>query len=260
MTGGKDLSSEEARAKQILPRITGSLPSDSEFHPSESSRDMDPSVLSFARPGTSTESLPSPLEATLLDNLPTPRVSAAPVPMTSISAEVLTDQTVTSPDITASNCSPDQQKAAPAVPPTQSQRPRQRTDSVMTFNAGGAESIFSLLPRETRPVLRRMLFVEPSSRCTFTDLLKGKGKASGLLCGCKVDPHSGRRTPAPSSGIETPPGGHCVDHDDCDPEDEDDGDDWLKNIKSCSQSGVEPCHVHIKVPVDEKQGRKKFFH
>lgn len=260
MTGGKDLSSEEARAKQILPRITGSLPSDSEFHPSESPRDMDPSVLSFARPGTSTESLPSPLEATLLDNLPTPRVSAAPVPMTSISAEVLTDQTVTSPDITASNCSPDQQKVAPAVPPTQSQRPRQRTDSVMTFNAGGAESIFSLLPRETRPVLRRMLFVEPSSRCTFTDLLKGKGKASGLLCGCKVDPHSGRRTPAPSSGIETPPGGHCVDHDDCDPEDEDDGDDWLKNIKSCSQSGVEPCHVHIKVPVDEKQGRKKFFH
>jgi len=216
---------------------------------------MDPSVLSFARPGTSTESLPSPLEATLLDNLLTPGVSATP--SASIGAEALTNQAVTSLDISASDSSLEQGSAIPSL---QLHRPRQRTDSVMTFNAGGAESIFRLLPRETRPALRRMLFVEPSSRCTFTDLLKGRGKASGLLCGCKVDPHSGRRTPASSSsGLETPPGGHCVDHDDCDPEDEDDGDEWLKNIKSCSQSGA-GCHVHIKVPVDEKQGRKKFFH
>jgi len=247
------LSCAEARAKQILPQIAGSLYPSSDFHTSENLRDMDPSVLSFARPGTSTESLPSPLEATLLDNLPTPGVSAA-----STSAEVVTSQAVTSLDISASDSSLEQ---GSTVPSPRLLRPRQRTDSVMTFNAGGAESIFRLLPRETRSALRRMLFVEPSSRCTFTDLLKGRGKASGLLCGCKVDPHSGRRTPASSSsGLETPPGGHCVDHDDCDPEDEDDGDEWLKNIKSCSQSGAEPCHVHIKVPVDEKQGRKKFFH
>lgn len=255
LTSGKALSCAEARAKQILPQIAGSPCSSSDSHILENLRDMDPSVLSFARPGASTESLPSPLEATLLDNLPTPGVGAAPA---SMGAEVLTSQAVTSLDISASDSSLEQ---GSAVPSPQLHRPRQRTDSMMTFHAGGAESIFRLLPRETRPALRRMLFVEPSSRCTFTDLLKGRGKASGLLCGCKVDPHNGRRTPASSSTcLETPPGGHCVDHDDCDPEDEDDGDEWLKNIKSCSQSGAKPCHAHIKVPVDEKQGRKKFFH
>jgi hypothetical protein len=98
-----------------------------------------------------------------------------------------------------------------------------------------------------------MLFVEPSSRCTLTDLLKGRGKTSGLLCGCKVDRASS------SSGIETPTGGHCIDHDDYDPEDEDDGDEWLKSIAPCSRPGAVPSHIHIKVPVDEKQGKKKFF-
>jgi len=100
-----------------------------------------------------------------------------------------------------------------------------------------------------------MLFVEPSSRCTLTDLLKGKGKTSGLLCGCEV----GRKRGSTASGIETPPGGHCVDHDDCDPEDEDDGDDWLKSIVPCSRPGAQPCHMHIKVATDEKQGKRKFF-
>jgi hypothetical protein len=122
---------------------------------------------------------------------------------------------------------------------------------VTTFHGGGAESIFRLLPRETRPALRRMLFVEPSARCTLTDLLKGKGKSSSLLCGCHLHSESG-------SGVETPPGGHCADHD-CDPEDEDDGDEWLKSIEPCSREGVVPKHVHIKVAVDEKQRKRRFF-
>ncbi len=67
---------------------------------------------------------------------------------------------------------------------TPAKRRLQRSDSVTTFHGGGSESIFRLLPRETRPALRRMLFVEPASRCTLTDLLKGRGKTSGLLCGC----------------------------------------------------------------------------
>lgn len=127
---------------------------------------------------------------------------------------------------------------------------RQRSDSVTTFHGGGAESIFRLLPRETRPALRRMLFVEPSARCTLTDLLKGKGKVSGLLCGCHG--HEG----ATSNGVDAPPGGHCEDHD-CDPEEEDDGDEWLKSIVPCS-SGVPPQHVHIKVAVDHKHKRRFF--
>lgn len=60
------------------------------------------------------------------------------------------------------------------------------------------------------------------------------------------------------SGMGTPPGQHCVDHD-CDPEDEDDGDDWLKSIVPCSAVGVQPKHVHIRVAVDEKQGKRRFF-
>jgi len=128
---------------------------------------------------------------------------------------------------------------------------RPRSDSVTTYHGGGAESIFRLLPRETRPALRRMLFVEPSSRCTLTDLLKGKGKTSGLLCGCQVD-----KTKA--TGFDSPPGGHCVDHDECDPDEEDDGDEWLKSIVTCSGYGV-PQHNHIKATFDEKQTKRKFF-
>jgi hypothetical protein len=127
---------------------------------------------------------------------------------------------------------------------------RKRSDSVTTFQAGGAESIFRLLPRETRPALRRMLFVEPSARCTLTDLLKGKGKTSGLLCGCHAV--SG------NSGVNTPPGGHCVDHD-CDPEEEDDGDEWLKSIQPCSLPDHTPSHVHIKVAVEEGKHKRRFF-
>jgi len=93
-----------------------------------------------------------------------------------------------------------------------------------------------------------MLFVEPTARCTLTDLLKGKGKTSGLLCGCHG--HG-------SNGVDTPPGGHCEDHD-CDPEEEDDGDEWLKSIVTCSDAQPSN-HVHIKVAVDEKQQKRRFF-
>lgn len=94
-----------------------------------------------------------------------------------------------------------------------------------------------------------MLYVEPSSRCTLTDLLKGRGKTSRLLCGC--DGHSRER----GASVE----GRCVDHDDCDTEDEDDGDEWIKSIQPCSAGGA-MSHNHIRVVADEKKsGRKKFF-
>ncbi|KAI0256760.1 kinase-like domain-containing protein [Lactifluus subvellereus] len=129
------------------------------------------------------------------------------------------------------------------------------TASVATHHAclGGAESIFLLLPRETRPAIRRMLFVEPEARCTLTDLLKGRGKTSGLLCGCH------RHDGDPSShGIDTLPGGVCQDHD-LSAEEEDDGDAWLKGIMPCSTPGVKPEHMHIKVAVEEKANKRRFF-
>jgi len=105
-----------------------------------------------------------------------------------------------------------------------------------------------------------MLFVEPTSRCTLTDLLKGRGKTSGLLCGCQTDKNAAAgandngNAESSSSSLSM---GYCVDHDDCD--EEDDGDEWLKSIESCSKPGIVPNHVHIKVAVEEKQGKRKFF-
>jgi serine/threonine protein kinase len=124
--------------------------------------------------------------------------------------------------------------------------------SVATYHHGGADSIFRLLPRETRPAVRRMMHLEPTARCTLTDLLRGRGKQSDILCGCNS--HNGSRV----SGIDTPPTMPCEDHGMLDPEDEDDGDEWLKSIEPCSQSEVEARHSHIKMPVDEKQKRKFF--
>jgi len=174
--------------------------------------------------------------------------------------------------------------------PSGTVKKRQRSDSVTTFHGGGAESIFRLLPRETRPALRRMLHVEPGARCTLTDLLKGRGKHGNILCGCLAGfphlnsdgsmstlngvVHEGSKEPGPgnvngsingksavnssTSTLSTVHQPYCVDHD-CDPEDEDNGDPWLTSIPACSTPGAKPDHVHIKVAVDEKAGKKKFF-
>jgi hypothetical protein len=105
-----------------------------------------------------------------------------------------------------------------------------------------------------------MLFVEPTSRCTLTDLLKGRGKTSSLLCGCPVGVEAKAAAAAGGAdGSFHAHAGYCVDHDDHDEEDEDDGDDWLRSIEPCSKVGVVPGHMHIKVAVDEKQGKRKFF-
>jgi len=88
-----------------------------------------------------------------------------------------------------------------------------------------------------------MMYIEPTARCTLSDLLKGKGKAGGLVCKC--------------GGLEC--GGSLNHEGDCGPlEDEDEGDDWLKSIVPCSVHGHAPDHVHIKVTVDEHK-KKKFF-
>ena len=44
-------------------------------------------------------------------------------------------------------------------------------------------------------------------------------------------------------------------------EDEDEGDDWLRSIKPCSElaEGKMSQHSHIKVAVDEKAHKKRFF-
>lgn len=208
--------------------------------------EMDASVLKFARPGKSTESLPStPVKSIETIDESTPIVKA--VDHAFVKGTATEPQAAQTEKPAAEDKS--QKKAENGTPEKSNSTRRQRSDSVATYHGGGAESIFRLLPRETRPALRRMLFVEPTARCTLTDLLKGKGKTSSLLCGCHD--HS-------NSGVDTPPDKYCEDHD-CDPEEEDDGDEWLKSINPCSEDVKTPDHVHIKVAVDEKQHKRRFF-
>ena len=60
--------------------------------------------------------------------------------------------------------------------PTTANSVRARSMSIAsnsTWTTGAADSIFRLLPRETRSCLTRMLTIEPSIRCTLADLLRG---------------------------------------------------------------------------------------
>lgn len=73
----------------------------------------------------------------------------------------------------------EQQRPSSASNASRTSRPttqRTRSDSVAsnaTWTTGAADSIFRLLPRETRSCLTRMLTIEPSLRCTLADLLRG---------------------------------------------------------------------------------------
>ncbi|KAI0720969.1 hypothetical protein C8T65DRAFT_692488 [Cerioporus squamosus] len=297
----------------VISQSTQTLPAlFSEMEPidhSDSPQEMDPSVLSYPRPGSSTESLPvSPtlgpadlsmrrplLGPTHRSNTVHPLSPSVDIPKSAPQSLPETDEVSGSPvktrDFAQENKSRQlaaveavQEKVADAEKSVQeskdaetkssttasssttvapssistTSRPKPKTEdstatvrrrtrtssvtSVATFSTGGAESIFRLLPRESRSAIRRMLFVEPSARCTLTDLLKGKGKSNDLLCGCN------------SHDKDSP---RCQDH--CAPEDEDEGDEWLKSIIPCSVEGHIPTHQHIKVTVDEKHHKRRFF-
>ncbi|WWD08527.1 hypothetical protein V865_006639 [Kwoniella europaea PYCC6329] len=122
--------------------------------------------------------------------------------------------------------------------------------STRTFQSGGAESIFRLLPRESRSAIMRMLAVEPAIRCTLSDLLVGRGK-DDMMCSCGSPECSGSILPPPKeiTGLSN--------------DELDDGDEWVKNIECCSHQhhlqGKPAGHSHIKV-VPEEKPKKKLFH
>ncbi|KAH9951917.1 Pkinase-domain-containing protein [Amylocystis lapponica] len=253
-----------SQSTATLPATMPSLP------PTSEGSDMDPSVRDFARPGDSTESLPavhSPIKdlpraprrsltfPTLLSSSPQETkkpedwvmlegtaeetVKDAHLAKVGVAQAKVTDAEQSKKD------SPSQEKAQSKKEKTASRR-RTRADSsasVATFHSGGAESIFRLLPRESRAAIQRMMYIEPTARCTLTDLLYGRGRSNDLLCGCN------------SHAKDSP---RCQDHQH-EPEAEDDGDPWLKSIAPCSQEGVHPTHTHIRVAVDEKQHKRRFF-
>lgn len=107
--------------------------------------------------------------------------------------------------------------AAQALSMTPAKETRTRSDSVAssaTWTTGAADSIFRLLPRESRSCLTRMLTVDTSIRCTLADLLRG-GEGDDV--------------------------------------DESRKDDWLPNIKPCiynkgaMSANREDQHDHIKI-------------
>ena len=94
------------------------------------------------------------------------------------------------------------------------------------------------------------MHIEPTGRCTLSDLLVGTGKAGGLVCKC--------------GGLEC--GGEMNQHrdvsadgvDGCGGIEEDDGDEWLKDVVTCAQTGCKPGHVHVKCALEETKS-KRFF-
>ncbi|GJE90849.1 Pkinase-domain-containing protein [Phanerochaete sordida] len=263
------------------PMLPGFLCDGTPLKPTESpsQMDMDLSVRKFARPASSTESLPATASPTICPHdipcSPTIRPShnrastihnlnslksvevAEHSPRTDGVKEhdYVEDESKDAEERGRSSDKTPQQETKPEKPRTPSRKPapspketprrRPRADSrasVATFHQGGAESIFRLLPRETRPAIQRMMFVEPSARCTLTDLLYGKGRSGDLLCGCN------------SHDKDSP---RCADHEE-DPDSEDNGDAWLKSIETCAV-GRQAHHTHIKVAVDEKSPKKRFF-
>ena len=245
----------------------------------DSPEDLDPSVQKFARPGTSTESLPTallanplledhvrhrppgismksaPILSTTEEPTPTGTVIESLVPQVSSRNRSATFTGPLTPTLdTCKNSEPVIDCSALDHPePAKCAARRRRADSgasVATFHhGGGADSVFRLLPRETRSALRRMMHLDPAQRCTLTDLLKGRGKQPDILCGCKNHAGSIR-------GVDTPPSFECEDHK---LGEEDDGDEWLKTVNCCSIPDTVPGHVHTKIVIDEKQHKRRFF-
>ncbi|KAH9926238.1 uncharacterized protein B0H18DRAFT_1007116 [Fomitopsis serialis] len=284
-TEGSDIELDPRRkvlGSSVLSRSTATLPAVFLNGHTDARADPDPSVRKFARPADSTESLPAPPSPQLFFKPPPVHsdsgFTALALPAARIDGKHSKESTSGSRTETQneqarevqlatteaaqgavteaqkSQCSTTSDTPKPSTTtPTLAKkdqnatiRPRRRADSkasVATFHQGGAESIFRLLPRESRSAIRRMMHIEPSARCTLTDLLYGKGKSDDLLCGCRSHARDG---PA------------CQDHAHA-PEDQDDGDSWLRSIVPCSEPGAKPTHTHIKVAVDEKQGKRRFF-
>ncbi|WWD20545.1 hypothetical protein CI109_105021 [Kwoniella shandongensis] len=225
----------------------------------------DPSDKHFPRRSDSVVSVPASRYATQgLTGPPPKRQGTLPMPLTSTETPRLhapeehrgRNRAVSSPT---------SQPATPAVehrqmnfPPSSSnnasraeaQARRERAASISstrTFQTGGAESIFRLLPRESRSAIMRMLTVEPSIRCTLSDLLVGMGK-DDMMCSCGSPECSGSIS-APPKEITGLSG-----------DEEDDGDEWVKAIDCCSHRPGRPStHSHIKV-VPEEKPKKKLFH
>lgn len=166
--------------------------------------------------------------------------------------------------------------------PSEEIRPKpSRSDSISsqtTFTSGAADSIFRLLPRETRSALSRMMAIEPSLRCTLGDLLRGRrfsdtdspltrtpvmsrsNSSEALNTLPTQSAASGGVTMSLSSGADLNHLSHAEFEDD-----DDTGDEWLKSIQTCAHlksegKGEKPDHPHVKVVPEEGKKKSSLFH
>jgi hypothetical protein len=106
-----------------------------------------------------------------------------------------------------------------------------------------------------------MLHLEPGARATLDELLGPLSALFGPTCTCAPVLRAGARclcrTPDEHADAVAEEAGS---EDDADVEDAHaDADAWLRGIVPCSVEGAAPLHVHIKVAVDEKAHKRRFF-
>lgn len=223
------------------------------------SGEVDKSVLVFARPGVSTESLPalradSPEEMKDVINRrgKTPKERDFAREALETKANVI--QGTTAPSIPESSVATASSSSSPPTTQPSSKRmttppgKRPRTSSTTSPN-----SIFRLLPRETRPALRRMLCVDPKLRTTMGELLWGRRDAGGIIALGEGDECS-----CEDGEYESDTEEQGDDEDEGDAQDDENGDEWVRSIETCTESGG-PKHVHVRIQNEEKSFKKRFF-
>ena len=239
--------------------------------------EMDPSVLQFDRPGSATTSEPASRIGTQVDR--GSATGAPPSPAFSPGggvrggddefAEQLSKATIglavpnapahptsSTATVRARAATSPLQGGSPLATPTSTLPPAPKKSTtaapIAAIDNTGVDSIFRLLPRETRPALMAMLSVEPTIRCTLADLLKGRGNDM-LVCRCGGAECGG--------GMNTPPGTRSPNNELADGQEIDIGDDWLKSISCCSHpGGAHSAHAHVKIEAgSEEKTKKRFF-
>ncbi|PWN19471.1 Pkinase-domain-containing protein [Microstroma glucosiphilum] len=161
-------------------------------------------------------------------------------------------------------------------------KPRTRSgsvSSVATYTSGAADSIFRLLPRETRSALSRMMAVEPTLRCTLGDLLRGRRFSDGtspltqtpvMSRTSSFDAlHNLHKTGGTGGSGAMSPGLASLNRQlPAEFEDDDDeGDEWLRGISTCARlvpdkDGHTPAaeHPHVKIHPEEAKKKHSLFH
>lgn len=229
--------------------------------------ETDKSVLVFARPGVSTESLPvlradnaeeikdaingkgkTPKERDFARESLTPKALETKVNGVQANGTTAPSIPESSVAVTASSSSPP--TAQPSSPKRTTALPGKRPRASSTTSPN---SIFRLLPRETRPALRRMLCVDPKLRTTMGELLWGQRDAGGIIALAEGDECSCEDGECESETEEQ-------DENDNEDgvEDDEDGDEWVRSIETCTESGA-PKHVHVRIQSEEKSFKKRFF-